>query len=220
MKSERRVTTALYPLPVVLVTAGAGDEADMITIAWCGTVNGTPPMAAVAVRQSRHSYGLLCRTREFVINVPRAGQADVVDMAGLESGRTVDKFRTYGLTAAPATHVAPPLIAECPVNIECVIRHQLELGSHDLFIGEVVAVHADEELLDEKGDIDVARLEPFAYVEGEYWSLGERIGEFGFTAPIVKQRAQAAAGAADADAAATAESSGTSADPAAPSGES
>jgi hypothetical protein len=100
------------------------------------------------------------------------------------------------------------------------IRDRLELGSHDLFIGEVVAVHADEELLDEKGDIDVARLEPFAYVEGEYWSLGERIGEFGFTAPIVKQRAQAAAGAADADAAATAESSGTSADPAAPSGES
>jgi flavin reductase (DIM6/NTAB) family NADH-FMN oxidoreductase RutF len=192
MKIERRPTTALYPLPVVLVTVGAGERANIITIAWTDTVNGEPPMAAVAVRHARHSYPLLCRTREFVINVPRAAQVETVDLAGIESGARVRKFETYGLTPLAASHVKPPLIAECPINIECAVRHQLELGTHDLFIGEVLAVHYDEEILDGKGKIDVAKLDPFAYVDGGYWTLNRQVGSYGFMAPIAKERRQAA----------------------------
>ena len=194
MKIERRPSTALYPLPIFLVTVGTAEEANLITIAWGGTVSQKPPMAAIAVRESRHSYDLLCRTREFVINVPSADQAELVDLAGMESGRTIDKFATYGLTAVPASKVAPPLVGECPVNIECVVRHQVDLGSHDLFIGEVVAVQYDEDLLDADGTLDVSRLDSYAYVEGEYRALGETIGSFGFSAEIAKQRRKAARG--------------------------
>jgi len=188
MKIERMPVTSPYPLPIYLVTVGVGDQANIITIAWGGTVNQKPPMAAIAVRTSRHSYELLCRTREFVINVPRAAQAELVDRAGVESGRTVDKFQTYGLTRAPAAKVEVPLIEECPVNVECAVRHQLELGSHDLFIGEVLAVQYDEELLDDAGELMVDRLDSYVYMEGEYRALGETIGTHGFS--VKKARAR------------------------------
>jgi flavin reductase (DIM6/NTAB) family NADH-FMN oxidoreductase RutF len=192
MKIERRPSTAIYPVPIVLVTVGAGEQANIITIAWTGTVNSEPPMVAVSVRPGRHSYPLLCSGREFVVNVPRRAQAETVDLAGIESGAKLDKFAAYGLTAAPASHVRPPLIAECPINIECVVRTQMSLGTHDLFIGEVLAVHYDEEILDAKGHIDVAAADLFAYADGGYWSLGERIAEHGFTAPIARKRRQSA----------------------------
>jgi len=188
MKVERGPSTALYPLPIFLVTVGVADEANMITIAWGGTVNQTPPMVAVAVRESRHSHELLCRRREFVVNVPRADQAGLVDLAGVESGRDIDKFAKYGLTRASAAKVAVPLIEECPVNIECAVRHQLDLGSHDLFIGEVLAVHWDEDLLDEDGTPDVARLQAYAYVQGEYRAIGERIGRPGYSVRSADER--------------------------------
>jgi flavin reductase (DIM6/NTAB) family NADH-FMN oxidoreductase RutF len=192
MKIERPPSVALYPVPTVLVTVGAGEQANMLTIAWTGTVCSEPPMVSIAVRKARHSYPILCQAREFVVNVPRTAQADIVDQAGLESGAKVRKFETYGLTPAPASHVAPPLIAECPINIECVVRYQLDLGSHDLFIGEVLAVHYDEDVLDPKGNIDIARLDPLSYAGGGYWGLKEQIGSHGFTAPIVKERREAA----------------------------
>lgn len=191
MKIERRPAAALYPVPVVLVTVGVGEHANIITIAWTGTVNGEPPMVAIAMRKARHSYPLLCAEREFVVNLPPASLVETVDLAGVESGEHVRKFQAYGLTSAPASHVRPPLIAECPINIECAVRHQLELGSHDLFIGEVLAVHFDEQILDAKGGIDVAKAGLFAYAAGGYWSLKEQIGTHGFTAPIAKERRQA-----------------------------
>lgn len=191
MKAERGPTTALYPVPVVLVTAGEAETADIITIAWTGTVNSVPPMVSIAVRGSRHSYGLLCSTREFVVNVPRAAQVETVDLSGTESGRDVCKLQDYGLTPLPASHVAPPLIAECPVNLECVVRHQLHLGSHELFLGEVVAVHYDETVLDSNGDLDPSRLDVLAYVAGGYWTLKEQIAEHGYTRPMVTRRERA-----------------------------
>jgi flavin reductase (DIM6/NTAB) family NADH-FMN oxidoreductase RutF len=179
MKIEQRPGTDLAPVPVVLVTAGEGEAANMVTIGWVGMVNSTPPMVGVAVRPSRHTYKLLCAAREFVVNVPRAADVAKVDTAGVVSGEQVRKFADIGFTPVGASRVKAPLIAECPVNLECRLRHQLSLGSHDLFIGEIVACHFDEDVLDARG-----RFQPSAEVgltlHGyEYWSLGQKLGDYG-----------------------------------------
>jgi flavin reductase (DIM6/NTAB) family NADH-FMN oxidoreductase RutF len=181
MKIERKPSTALLPTPVVLLSvAGHGKEkANLITLAWVGTVCSSPPMLSVAIRPSRHSHSLVDAAREFVVNVPRAGQVAQVDLAGVWSGAEHDKFKELGFTARPAKHVAAPLVEECPINIECVVRHQLALGAHDLYIAEIVAVHHDEEVLDSRGRLKTAALDAMAYVDGEYWSLGERLGSYG-----------------------------------------
>lgn len=180
MKIERKPSTALLPTPVVLLSVtGERETPNMITLAWVGTVCSAPPMLSVAIRPSRHSYGLVCAAREFVVNIPRAAQLAQVDAAGMCSGREHDKFAELGFTAAPASNVAAPLIVECPINIECVVRHQLALGAHDLFIAEIVSVHYDEDLVDARGRVKTAALDAMAYVEGEYWSLGERLGIYG-----------------------------------------
>jgi flavin reductase (DIM6/NTAB) family NADH-FMN oxidoreductase RutF len=126
--------------------------------------------------------------REFVVNVPRAEQLEEVDLAGVWSGAEHDKFEELGLTARPASLVNAPLIEECPINIECVVRHQLALGAHDLYIAEIVAVQYDEDVLDAQGRVQTKKLTPIAYVEGEYWSLGERIGSYGAAAKASGRR--------------------------------
>jgi len=191
VKIERKPSTALLPAPVVLLSvAGHGKEKDnIITLAWVGTVCSAPPMLSVAIRPSRHSHRLVNAAREFVVNIPRAGQLEQVDIAGVWSGAEHDKFAELGFTARPAKQVAAPLIEECPVNIECVVRHQLDLGAHDLYLAEIVAVQYDEEVLDAKGRVKTGALEPIAYVEGEYWSLGERIGTYGAAAKAARRRA-------------------------------
>lgn len=187
MKITRKPSTPLLPTPVVLLSvAGEGKKPNMITLAWVGVVCSQPPMISVAIRPSRHSHKLVEAAREFVVNVPRAAQVAQVDAAGVISGRDHDKFRELGFTAAPASKVKAPLIAECPVNIECVVRHQVLLGVHDLFIGEVVAVQYDEDVVDSRGRLKVAALDAFAYAEGEYWSLGERLGSYGQSAKSLK----------------------------------
>ena len=181
MKIERKPSPALLPAPVVLLSvAGHGKEKpDIVTLAWAGTVCSDPPMLSVAIRPTRHSQRLVNAAREFVVNVPRAGQLEQVDLAGVWSGAEHDKFEELGLTARPAVAVAAPLIEECPINIECVVRHQLALGAHDLYIAEIVAVQYDEDVLDSRGRVLTRALSPIAYVEGEYWSLGERLGTHG-----------------------------------------
>ena len=188
MKIERKPSTALLPTPVVLLSvAGHGKQKpNMITLAWVGTVCSSPPMLSVAVRPSRHSHGLINAAREFVVNIPRAGQLRQVDLAGVWSGAEHDKFEELGFTARPANLVAAPLIEECPINIECVVRHQLALGAHDLYIAEIVATQYDEELLDSRGRLKTAELGAMAYVDGEYWSLGERLGVYGGAAKAAK----------------------------------
>jgi flavin reductase (DIM6/NTAB) family NADH-FMN oxidoreductase RutF len=180
MKIARKPSTALVPTPVVLLSVnGEGGTPNMITLAWVGVVCSAPPMLSVAIRPSRHSYGLVTKAREFVVNIPRAGQVAEVDAAGVWSGRDHDKFKELGFTAAPAQEVSAPLISECPINLECVVRHQLSLGVHDLFIAEIVRTHFDEDLLDSRGRVKTAKLDVMAYVEGEYWSLGDRLGSYG-----------------------------------------
>jgi len=179
----RKPGTALYPVPVALVTCiDESERPNVITLAWVGVVCSEPPQIGISVRPGRHSHPMIERTGQFVAAIPSEDLLHATDFCGVVSGRNVDKFAEAGLTALPATRVKPPLIAECPVNIECLVRHKLSLGTHDLFIGEVVAVHVDQAVLDEKGSIDFAKARPIAYCGGEYWALGRLLERHGYSA--------------------------------------
>ena len=178
MKVIKPGSTALFPLPAVLVSCGH-ERPNIITLAWVGTVCSDPPAVGIGVRPERFSHSLLVKTGEVVVNLPRAGQVSIVDYCGHASGRDVDKWAACGLTQAPASKVGVPLIAECPVALECRVTHQLTLGTHDLFVGEVLAVQADEEVLDEHGRLDQERAQAFAFVRGYYYELGGLLGRFG-----------------------------------------
>ncbi|MDY6878435.1 MAG: flavin reductase family protein [Chloroflexota bacterium] len=180
-KSIKKPTTVLYPVPAVLVSCGTGQQANIITLAWVGTLCSEPPLVGIGVRPGRHSHGLIEEVGEFVINLPNAKQVKWVDYCGMVSGRDKDKWAACGFTPAPAAEVQVPLITECPVNVECRLQQTLSLGSHDLFIGEIVAVQVDEAVLNERGRLDFAKAEPFAYLGGEYRQFGERLGTFGYS---------------------------------------
>ena len=189
MKRERKPSTALLPAPVVLVSvAGEDGAANVLTIAWAGTVCSAPPMLSVAVRPSRYSWRLLNAAREFVVNIPPADLVREVDLCGMWSGVEHDKFGELGLTAQPASKVAAPLITECPINLECVVRHQLDLGAHELFIAEIVAVHYDEELLDARGRLRSRAVSALTLVDGDYYTLGERVGSYGYAQKALRDK--------------------------------
>lgn len=171
----------LYPLPPVMVSCGTMERSNIITAAWTGTVNSEPPMVYVSVRPERHSYAMIKDSGEFVINLTTERLARAADLCGVKSGRDVQKFRLCRLTPAPASAVSAPMIAESPVNIECRVRQQLALGSHDMFLATVVAVDVDESLLDAKGVLRMERAGLVAYVHGSYRSLGRELGKFGFS---------------------------------------
>jgi len=182
MKIQKTPFTTLFPVPAVAVTSiGKTGAPNVMAIAWAGTVCSDPPMVSISVRPSRHSNGLIKETGQFVINIPRSDQVRQLDLCGSISGRDADKFELSGFTPTPASKVMPPLIAQCPVNIECEVRQVIPLGAHDMFIGEIVAVHMDEEVLDERGRLDFSKMRPFAYNNAEYWSMKEKIGHYGFT---------------------------------------
>jgi flavin reductase (DIM6/NTAB) family NADH-FMN oxidoreductase RutF len=181
-KQLQKPFPALYPVPLVLVTCvDEQGKPNIVTLAWVGTVASKPPQAAVAIRPSRHSHAIISRTGEFAINIATEGLLPAVDRCGHVSGTRTDKFALTGLTAEPASQIQAPLIAECPVNLECKLTQTISLGSHDLFIGEIVAVHVDEGLLAEHGPIDYSKTQPVVYVGNEYWSLGECLKTSGFT---------------------------------------
>jgi flavin reductase (DIM6/NTAB) family NADH-FMN oxidoreductase RutF len=170
---------ALRPVPVVLVSCGHGKQANIIAIAWTGILCSKPPQIGIGVRPSRHSHALIQETGEFVVNIPSEDQLDKVEYCGSISGREVDKFASQGLTPAPGSQTQTPIIAECPINIECQVAHTLSLGSHDLFIGQVVAVHFSPEVLDEQGRVDNASLNPILFTSDEYYGLGNLLGSYG-----------------------------------------
>ena len=180
-KIKKKPSTYLYPVPVVLVTCGV-EKPNIVTLAWVGTVCSDPPMVSIAIRQERHSHQLIEETGQFVVNIPGEELLEATDYCGQVSGREVDKFAATGLTPEPASEVKPPLIAECHVSMECKVVDTIPLGAHDLFLGEVVAVHVDEAVLDESGRrIDFGKAKPFVLTFGEYRSLGEAIGTYGFS---------------------------------------
>ena len=180
-KVVKRPFASPCPVPVVLVTCGHGEEANIITIAWTGTLCSKPPQLGIGVRPERHYHSLIRKTGEFVVNLPPERLLEKVDYCGMVSGREVDKFEAAGLTAAPASVLETPIIVECPINIECRVTQITPLGSHDLFIGEVVAVQIDEVVLNEKERIDYEKARPFVFTGDEYWSLGSLLGRYGFT---------------------------------------
>ena len=176
----------IYPLPAVMVSCQReGEKPNIITVAWTGTVCTNPPMVYISVRPQRYSYDILDETGEFVINLTTKELARATDYCGVRSGRDVDKFKETGLTAVEATKVKAPLIAEAPVNIECRITEKKELGSHHMFLAEVLAVHVDEKYLDENGKFQLNKSGLIAYSHGEYLDLGKEIGTFGYS---VKKR--------------------------------
>ena len=172
----------IYPLPAVMVSCQReGEKPNIITVAWTGTVCTNPPMVYISVRPQRYSYDILDETGEFVINLTTKELARATDYCGVRSGRDVDKFKETGLTAVEATKVKAPLIAEAPVNIECRITEKKELGSHHMFLAEVLAVHVDEKYLDENGKFQLNKSGLIAYSHGEYLDLGKEIGTFGYS---------------------------------------
>lgn len=173
----------LYPAPPVLVSCGGikGWRPNLITVAWAGNICSDPPMLSISVRPERYSHEIIRTTREFVVNVPAAGQARAVDWCGVVSGRDADKFLGARLTPAAALKVGPPIVRECPLNIECRLRESLDLGSHTMFVAEVVAVQVSSGLMDRKGRFRMDRCGLLAYANGHYFSLGRRIGHFGFS---------------------------------------
>ena len=183
MKHSWKPGTMIYPLPAVLVGVGESEqEYNLFTVAWTGTVCTNPPMCYISVRPERHSYEILKRTGEFVINLTTARLARATDWCGVRSGRDYDKFAEMGLTPEAAAVVKAPVVAESPVAIECKVRQVIPLGSHDMFLADVVNVLVDEEYIDpESGRLDLQRAEPITYCHGEYFSLGEVIGHFGWS---------------------------------------
>lgn len=181
-KKVIRPTTALYPVPAVLVTScSEGMKPNIITIAWTGVMNSEPPVVYVGVRPGRHSHKLIKKSGDYCINIPSAEQVKILDYCGMVSGSKVDKFARTGLTPLPADFVTAPLIEQCPVNLECRVINSMFLGTHEIFIAEVMALHVNEDILKENGSINAGSLQSFGYCQGEYRTVGEKIGSHGFS---------------------------------------
>lgn len=172
----------LYPLPVVMVsvTDGKGND-NIITVAWAGTICTNPPMLSISVRPERYSHQMLMETGEFVVNLTTEKLAYATDYCGVRSGRDTDKFSDMKLTKEKAEFVRAPMIAEAPVCLECRVKEVRHLGSHDLFLAEVLAVHADEAYMDEKKKFHLEWAKPIVYSHGEYLATGKKIGTFGYS---------------------------------------
>lgn len=172
----------LYPVPAVMVSCGRpGERPNIITVAWAGTICSDPPMLSISVRKERYSYGLLQDSGEFVVNLVNRELVFAADFCGVRSGRTVDKFAELKLEPLPSCHVAPPGIAQSPVCLECRVARQIPLGSHDLFLADIVGVSVDGRYLDKNGRFCLNRCGLTAYSHGEYFVLGEKLGSFGYS---------------------------------------
>lgn len=182
MKQRVAPGTALMPVPAVMVSCrNKKKEDNIIAIAWVGIVNSSPPMLSVSIQPRRHSHHMILETGQFVVNVPAAEQTRILDYTGVTSGRDVDKFEVLQLTKQPCELIDCMMIAECPINLECRVKHVLNLGSHDMFVAEIVAVHVEEELLDSEGRIDLEKFNAIVYGGGKYVALGEVVGTAGFS---------------------------------------
>ena len=172
----------LAPVPPVMVTCGSGDKANIITVAWTGIINTHPPRLSISVRPSRHSYALIKESGEFAVNLTPANLAREADLCGTFTGAKINKFERAGLHPEEAQMVGCPIIAECPLALECRVIDVIPQGTHDLFIADIVAVDVEESLLDEKGKLDVTRANLCTYAHGEYFALGRALGRIGFSA--------------------------------------
>ena len=183
MKIERDPIPLVYPNPVVLVTSvGADSRPNVITLTLVGAACGKPPVVGIGVWKNQHSRRLIEESGEFVVNIPRARMLQDVEYCGLVSGRDVDKCSEASFTLMPSKRVKPPLIEECPLNLECEVKKMVPLGSSVLFLGEVVCLHVDDAILDEKGGVDLAKAAPIVFnLTNSYWGIGEKLADYGFS---------------------------------------
>lgn len=173
--------TVIYPVPAVMVSCGDMEHKNIVTVAWTGTVNSDPAMTYVSIRPSRHSYNIIKEKGEFVINLVTEKLAYACDFCGVRSGRDLDKFEEMKLTAVKGNVVDAPIIYESPVNIECKVKQIIPLGTHDMFLAEVVSVQVSDEYLDETGKFHFDQSKPICYSHGAYYGLGRKLGTFGYS---------------------------------------
>ena len=182
--------TFIYPIPAVMVSCGTMEESNIITVAWTGILNTNPAMCYISVRPERYSHDIIKENGEFAINLTTRQLAYATDWCGVKSGRDVDKFKEMKLTKERANIIKVPLIKECPVSVECKVKEIVPLGSHDMFVAEIVAIDADEKYIDENGAFDISKCNLIAYSNGNYYSLGKKIGRFGFSVQKKKKTAK------------------------------
>ena len=182
--------TFIYPLPAVMVSCGTMEKSNIITVAWTGIINTNPAMVYISVRPERYSYKIIKESGEFVINLTNQKLARATDWCGVKTGAKVDKFKEMKLTKEKANFVNCPIIKESPVAVECKVKEIKELGSHHMFIAEIISIDADNEYIDEKGSFDIGKCDLITYANGKYYSLGKPIGKFGYSVQKKKKKKQ------------------------------
>lgn len=177
-----------YPIPAVMVSCGTMEKANIITVAWTGIINTNPAMVYISVRLERYSHDIIEKSGEFVINLTTNDLAYATDWCGVKSGKDFDKFTKMHLTKEKGSIVKCPMIAEAPVSIECKVKEIKKLGSHDMFIADVLAINADEKYFDKKGAFDISKCNLIAYANGGYYTLGKKVGKFGYSVQKKKKK--------------------------------
>ena len=189
-KVQWKAGTFIYPIPAVMVSCGTMEKSNIITVAWTGILNTNPAMCYISVRPERYSHDIIKENGEFVINLTTEKLARATDWCGVISGRNRDKFKEMKLTKEKGNFVKAPLIKESPVSVECRVKEIIPLGSHDMFVAEVLSIDADEKYIDEKGAFDISKCNLMAYANGGYYPLGKKIGKFGFSVQKRKKWAE------------------------------
>lgn len=180
-KQSWKGSTLLGPLPPVLVTCGSIEKPNILTIAWTGIINTHPPKTYISIRPERFSYPMIKESGEFVINLPTKQLVRAVDFCGVRSGKSTDKFKECSLHAEPASKVSCPMLAESPLSLECRVTDELPLGTHNMLLADIVAVNADESLLDKNQKLDMQKAQLIAFAHGVYYELGKQLGTFGYS---------------------------------------
>ena len=181
MKEYWKGGNMLYPVPAVLVTTGTMDAKNVFTVAWCGTCCTNPPMLYISVRPERYSYDLIMETKEFVVNLTTEELTFATDYCGVKSGRDTNKFKDMNLEVMESKYVKAPSLVKSPVNIECKVKEIMPLGSHTMFIAEILGVTVDDKYMDQNGKFDLKKAKVITYSHGEYYGLGEYFGKFGYS---------------------------------------
>lgn len=180
--------TFIYPIPAVMVSCGNFEKSNIITVAWTGILNTNPATCYISVRPERYSHDIIKRSGEFVINLTTKNLVYATDWCGVKTGAKVDKFKEMNLHKEKAKFVKAPLIKESPVSIECKVKQVIPLGSHDMFIAEVLSIDVDEKYINEKGTFDISKCDLIAYANGGYYPLGKKIGKFGYSVAKKKKK--------------------------------
>ena len=176
-----RAGTLLAPIPPALISCGSLEKPNVMTAAWTGIIASDPALTYVSIRPSRYSHEIISQSQEFVINLPTYKMLEATDFCGVKSGRNTDKFKEMGLSAEKCSKISAPQIAESPISIECKVIEVKNYGTHDMFLAEIVAVNVDDEYIDEKGALDIEKAGLLAYAHGHYYTLGRKVGSFGFS---------------------------------------